>query len=65
MLSKNELIKKWKDLCIDEKQLISILAGVSAGLFLKGIIKSMSKSEDVIHIIVEDGSEVTIFLGDE
>lgn len=65
MLNKNEIIKKWNDLSLEDKHALSLLAGVSAGLFLRGIIKYLTKNGEVITITVPSGAEVNIFLGDD
>ena len=61
MLNKSEIMKKWKELSLEDKQTIGILAGVSAGLFVRGLLRC-NKKEEVIKLVVQKDAEVMIFV---
>lgn len=65
MLNKNEIIKKWNELSLEDKQVLSLLAGVGAGLFIRGILQHLADKGEMINIIVPEGTSINIFLGDD
>ena len=63
MWNKSELMKKWKDMPDKDKQMVAIMAGAGAGLFLKGLVRmTQSKKFEVMNIVVPKDVEVMIFI---
>ena len=63
MLNKSELMKKWKDMSDKDKQMVAIMAGAGAGLFLKGLVRmTQSKKFEVMNIVVPKDVEVMIIV---
>ena len=65
MLDKSKIMKKWNELNNEQKQMIGIMAGVSASLFLRGILnmKVDKKSDmEVINLVVPKDAELMIFV---
>lgn len=62
MLNKSEIIKKWNEMSDKDKQLYLMMAGATAGLFLRGVIKSKAR-KDVINLIVPKDADVIIIKG--
>ena len=60
MLNKSEIMKKWKELSVEDKQMIGVLAGMSAGLFLKGILRCSKKDE--VNLVIPKDCELMIFV---
>lgn len=65
MLDKSKLMKKWNELDKEQKQMVGIMAGVSAGLFVRGILQmAFNKKSDmeVINLVVPKDAELMIFV---
>lgn len=62
MLNKSEIIKKWNEMSDKDKQLYLMMAGATAGLFLRGAIRSKAR-KDVINLIVPKDADVIIIKG--
>lgn len=60
MLNKSEIMKKWKELSLEDKQTIGILAGVSAGLFVRGLLRCNKKEE--VNLVIPKDCELMIFV---
>ena len=57
--------KKWSEMNIDERQMVSGLAGIGAGLILGGLgrIRKANKNRmDVINLVVPKDCELMIFV---
>lgn len=57
--------KKWNEINLDERQMISGLAGIGAGLILGGLgrIRKANKNRmDVINLVVPKDCELMIFV---
>ena len=61
MINKSELLKKWKEMSLEDKQKIGFVAGVGASLFIRGLLMH-NKKEDVIKLVVQKDAEVMIFI---
>lgn len=63
MLNKSELMKKWNELDKKEKQTIGLMAGLSASLFIRGLLHMNKKPDmEVINLVVPKNAELMIFV---
>lgn len=62
MLNKSEIIKKWNEMSDKDKQLYLMMAGATAGLFLRGLIRCKDR-KDVINLVVPKDADVIIIKG--
>ena len=62
MLNKSEIIKKWNEMTDKDKQLYLLMAGATAGLFLRGLIRHTVR-KDVINLVVPKDADVIIIKG--
>lgn len=62
---KEMMKKKWSEMNLDERQMVSGLAGIGAGLLLGGLgrIRRANKNRmDVINLVVPKDCELMIFV---
>ena len=63
---KEMMKKKFNEMSLDERQMVSGLAGIGAGLILGGLgrIRKANKNRmDVINLVVPKDCELMIFVG--
>lgn len=61
----DDVMQGWENLSLEEKQTYATMAGIGAGLFVRGLLKmkhSNKEELEVIKILVKKDSDVMIFV---